>query len=578
MRRKPKPKLSRLDSSLTAIPSQYKNTSKSNQLYYGDNLEILRKYIKDETVDLCYIDPPFNSKRNYNQIYKNIGEEDKAQAQAFVDTWTWNEDANKGLTEILNNYGGVFSKQSIKLITGLNDVLGEGALFAYLIHMTLRIAEIYRVLKPTGSFYLHCDPSASHYIKIILDSIFCSRQGLYQNEITWQRTNAHNDAKQGRKAYGNIADIIFFYTKGNNNVFHQQYLKHNEDYVNSFYKFKDKDGRRYSLGDLGAPGGEEKGNPFYEFLGIKRFWRYSKVNMRELFEKGMIVQTNTGTVPRLKRYLDESKGIAVQNIWTDIKPLQSGQKEKLGYPTQKPETLLERILLTSSNEGDTILDAYCGCGTTVAVAERLNRKWIGMDITYQSISLILKRLEEHFGISTIKNIVLSGVPQDFESAELLANKQDDRTRKEFEKWAILTYSNNRAIINEKKGGDGGIDGIAFLLDDSKKNEKGYRQVLFSVKSNKTLSPSVIRELNGTVEREGAAMGILLTLYPMPNLVKESKKYGMYTNEAFSQTYFKIQVFSVEEILSGITMKIPTSLGVLKDAEKKSKSKQQKIDF
>ena len=451
-------------------------------------------------------------------------------------------------------------------------------MLAYLIHMTLRIAEIYRVLKPTGSFYLHCDPSASHYLKIVLDSVFCSRQGLYQNEITWQRTNAHNDAKQGRKAFGNIADIIFFYTKSENNIFHQQYLPNNTEYVASFYKYQDKDGRRYRLGDLTAPGGEEKGNPYYEFLGVKRYWRYKKERMHKLYEEGRVIQTKPGNVPQYKRYLDESKGIAIQNMWTDIKPLQSGQKEKLGYPTQKPESLLERIILTSSNEGDTVLDAYCGCGTSVAVAERLNRKWIGMDITYQSISLILKRLEEHFGISTIQNIQINGVPQDFESAEALAGKQDDKTRKEFEKWAVLTYSNNRAAINEKKGGDGGIDGIAYLLDYNKTTEHDYKQIIFSVKSNKTLPPSVIRDLFGTVERENAVMGILLTLYPMPNLLKESKKYGNYENKMFGHSYQRIEVISVQEILDGKTMKLPTSLEILNKAAKKAKSKQQRLEF
>jgi hypothetical protein len=290
------------------------------------------------------------------------------------------------------------------------------------------------------------------------------------------------------------------------------------------------------------------------------------------------MQTKPGNVPQYKRYLDESRGVAVQNIWTDIKPLQSGQKEKLGYPTQKPESLLERIILTSSNEGDTILDAYCGCGTSVAVAERLNRKWVGMDITYQSISLILKRLEEHFGISTIQNIQINGVPQDIESAEALARKPDDRTRKEFEKWAVLTYSNNRAAINERKGGDGGIDGTAYLLDYNKKTEQDYKQIIFSVKSNKSLSPSVIRDLFGTIEREKAAMGILLTLYPMPSLIKESKKYGTYENKMFGHIYQRIEVVTIQDILDGKTMKLPTTLEVLNKAEKKAKVKQQTLDF
>ena len=252
-------------------------------------------------------------------------------------------------------------------------------------------------------------------------------------------------------------------------------------------------------------------------------------------------------------YFDE--GRTCDDVWSwttekEFNQLNSMAKERLGYPTQKPEALLERIIKANSNEGDTILDAFCGCGTTVAVAERLNRKWIGIDITYQSISLILKRLEEHFGISTLANITLNGVPQDIESAILLANKQDDRTRKEFEKWAVLTYSNNRATINEKKGGDGGVDGVAYMVDYDDKNKQTIKQVLFSVKSNKTLAPTVIRDLNGTIERDGAVIGIFITLYKMENLVKESKKYGTYQNKMFGQSYPKIEVISIEDILAG----------------------------
>lgn len=551
-----------------------------NQLFYGDNLDVLRRFIDAETIDLCYIDPPFNSKRNYNQIYNNIGKEDQAQAQAFIDTWEWDDAANIGLSEIISNEGGVFTSQSIDLIEGLQKVLGKHSLLSYLVHMTLRIAHIYKVLKPTGSFYLHCDPTASHYLKLIVDSIFCAgRKGQFQNEITWQRTNAHNDAKQGRRAYGNIADIILFYTKSDDNVFNQQYLEHNANYVESFYKFKDKDGRVYSLGDLGAPGGEEKGNPYYEFLGIKKFWRYSEANMKKLYEEGKIIQTKPGTVPRLKRYLDESKGIAVQNIWTDIKPLQAGQKEKLGYPTQKPESLLDRIILTSSNEGDTVLDAYCGCGTTVTVAQHRKRKWIGIDITYQSIGLILKRLSDEYGKEVLNNISLNGVPKDFNAAVALANKKEDKPRKEFEKWAVLTYTDNKGIINEKKGGDGGIDGISYVLDYNDKNEQESKKVLFSVKSNQTLTPSVIRDLNGTIQRDGAVMGFLITLYPMENLVKESKKYGIYTNKLFNHDYQKIQVISVEEMLDGNTMNLPTAEAVVKKAKKKSnKNDQGKLEI
>jgi hypothetical protein len=258
----------------------------------------------------------------------------------------------------------------------------------------------------------------------------------------------------------------------------------------------------------------------------------------------------------------------LDNVWR-IACLQPASAERLGYPTQKPEALLERIIKASSNEGDVILDAYCGCGTTVAVAQKLNRQWIGIDITYQSISLILKRLEEQ-SKDALDNVTISGVPKDFESAVALANKSDDKTRKEFEKWIVLTYSKNQAMINDKKGGDKGIDGVAYIPHSHENKEIEFKKVIFSVKSNAKLTPAVTRELFGTVERENAAIGILLTLYPMPNLVKDSKQYGFYHNEYVrgGKDYPKIQVVCVEDIFNGAVTDFPIPAAVVKKAEQK----------
>jgi hypothetical protein len=216
------------------------------------------------------------------------------------------------------------------------------------------------------------------------------------------------------------------------------------------------------LNNIQGPGGAAKGNPFYEFLGVSRYWRYKKERMEELYQQGRIIQTRPGAVPQYKRYLDEMPGVPVQNIWTDIPVINNRSREKLGYPTQKPEALLERIIKATSNEGDIILDAYCGCGTTIAVAQRLNRRWIGMDITYQAIATIVARLEDQFGKVVSDSVVLDGMPKDIKSAYALARKKDDRVRKEFEKWAILKYTNNRAVIRKKKGADGGIDGLFYF--------------------------------------------------------------------------------------------------------------------
>lgn len=508
-----------------------------NKLFYGNNLEVLRKYIKDESVDLVYIDPPFNSKRNYNQIYNNIGKEDKAQSQAFVDTWTWDDDAIHGFEEIITNYKNSFSKQTIQLIVGLEKVLGKSDLLAYLIHITLRATEIQRILKPTGSFYLHCDPTASHYLKLILDSVFCSKGGDFLNEIIW----CYTIGGKAKNRFAEKHDVIFYYTK-NNKGLHTFNIKGASipRKSNTHMKTgKDIDGRLY----------QEKVD-----RKSQKVYRY---------------------------YLDEGK--IAEDYWTDIETLNREDKERLGYPTQKPLALLDRIIKTSTNEGDVVLDAYCGCGTTIDSAERLGRKWIGIDITYQSVSLILKRLKNNYGNKIVEKIELNGVPKDMESAIALANKKEDKTRKEFEKWSVLTYSDNRAIINEKKGADGGIDGIAFI-NDFEKNEVDVeiKQVLFSVKSDKKPHVSYIRDLNGAMQREGAVMGYFITLYPpTKDMLSEAKKLGKYKNKLFGKEYDRIKIITIEQILNGELFDVPKAheIPVVKSSKTNTNSKNQiKIDL
>lgn len=478
-----------------------------NILYYGDNLDILKKYIKDETIDLCYIDPPFNSKRNYNQIYNNIGKEDKAQAQAFVDTWTWDDYAIKGYEDICQS--GKYNKKCVELIIGLRKVLGDSSLMSYLISMTLRIAQIYRVLKPTGSFFLHCDPTSSHYLKLVIDSIFCSQGGDFQNEIVW----CYTSGGKSNKRYARKHDVVFFYTKTDE------------------YTFNDNDIRvPYS----------EKTLANYK-PGLKGSQYTADVKLNE-----------NGKMP--------------EDYW-NIAIASKSAKEYLGYPTQKPEQLLERIIKGSSNKGDTILDAYCGCGTSIAVAQKLGRKWVGIDITYQSISVIIKRLKEHFGQDVISKTELNGVPQDIESAIALAHKKDDRVRKEFEKWAVLTYSDNKVIINEKKGADEGIDGIAFMLV----GDEEHKQVLFSVKSGH-VGVNMIRDFCHVVDREEAAMGIFITLEePTKPMIKEAKNMGNYINPLTNQEYPKVSIVTIDEILKGHRLNLPQAVDVLKEAQRNKES-------
>ncbi|MBW4441872.1 MAG: restriction endonuclease [Plectolyngbya sp. WJT66-NPBG17] len=500
--------------------SRFTNNGK-NYLYYGDNLDNLRRFVPDESVDLCYIDPPFNSKRNYNQIYNRIGKEDIAQAQAFIDTWTWDDLARKGFSDIVQNSNGLFTNQAINLIIGLEKVLGQDSLLAYLVSMTLRVAEIHRVLKPTGNFYFHCDPTSSHYLKLILDSIFCSQSGDFKNEIIWNYSGWNSKLKD---SFSKRHDVIFFYSKGKTQTFNSYSLPYEskEQYVSRRKQkiFRDETGREYVLSDRG--GGQ-----------------------------------------RIKRYLDEAMayGQPIDDVWK-IDKLNNSSKERLGYPTQKPEALLERIIKASTNEGDVVLDAYCGCGTSVAVAQKLNRRWIGIDITYQAISVILKRLEDTYNNQVLEDVVLSGIPRDLSSAEALANREDDRTRKEFEKWAVLTYSKNRAAINQKKGADQGVDGRAFFPI----TDKEFGSIIFQVKSGK-VDARDIRDLVGTMSREKADLGVFITLRsPTQPMIKEAKSAEFYHYQFFDRDIPKIQIVTVEEIINGnAQFNVPLVAGVLKSA-------------
>lgn len=481
----------------------------ANYLYYGDNLEVLRRYIKDDSVDLCYIDPPFNSKRNYNQIYNNIGSEDKAQAQAFIDTWEWDNRAMHGFEEISTNYNGLFTEQAVYLITGLENVLGKGSLLAYLVSMTLRITEIHRVLKPTGSFYLHCDPTASHYLKLVLDAVFCSQGGEFRNEIVW----CYRGAGYPKKDFGRRHDLIFRYSKGKEFTFNLDSVR--EEYAETTKK------------------------RFSHYIGNKRGKKdFGQQSLNPL-----------GKQP---------------DDWWEIQPIAPSARERLGYPTQKPEALLERIIQASSNEGDIVLDAYCGCGTTVAVCEKFNRKWIGIDITYQSISLILKRLEDSFGKGVLETIKRHGIPKDMESAIELANKADDRTRKEFEKWAVLTYTNNRALINHKKGADQGVDGVVLFQGDQQTPEK----MIFQVKSGKVKSGD-IRDLIGTMTLQNASLAIFITLQePTKEMLTTAKSAGFYRSQYITESCDKIQIVTVKDIVEKRQrLNIRLSYEVLKSAEK-----------
>ncbi len=515
-----------------------------NKLYFGDNLDILREHIASESVDLIYLDPPFNSKRLHSVFFKTPkGHESDAQVGAFDDSWNWGEEAEREFNDLLHHT----NTDVAELMVALRRSQGQSGLMAYLTMMAVRLVELHRVLKPTGSMYLHCDPTASHYLKIILDQVFGNDS--FKTEISWRRSGAHNDAKQGRKQYGNIRDIIFFYTKSSEWTWNQQYTSYNQEYTDTAYRHIEKEtGRRYRLDNLTGPGGAAKGNPSYEVMGVTRFWRYTKEKMQKLIEEGRIIQTKPGGVPAYKRYLDEMQGVALQNDWQDIASLQSSAEEYLQYPTQKPLALLERIIKASSNPGDVVLDPFCGCGTAVHVAQKLGRQWIGIDITHLAISLIEKRLKDAFPGITFE---IEGTPKDVDGARDLAL----RDKYQFQWWAC-SLVNAAPYQGKKKGADSGIDGLIFFHDD----KSGAKKIVVSVKGGENVSVAMVRDLGHVVDREKAAMGFFVTLAPTTRPMREEAiSAGFYQTPSpfqgegrgvVSTEYPKLQILTIEGLMNG----------------------------
>lgn len=514
-----------------------------NSLYFGDNLKVLREHVADESVDLVYLDPPFNSNATYNVLFKAPdGQQSQSQIEAFDDTWHWTDAAEDAYWQVLRGP----SSDAAKMLEAMCAILGKNDMMAYLAMMAIRLIELHRVLKPTGSLYLHCDPTASHYLKILLDSIFGGPN--FRTEISWRRQSAHNDAAQGRSQYGNVRDIILFYTKSSKWSWNWLYTPYDPAYVKDFYRHVEAGtGRRYRLGDITAPGGAspQKRNPHYEFLGVTRFWRYSQERMAELYAEGRIVQTAPGRVPQYKRYLDEMPGVALQNDWTDILPLHGSSEERLGYPTQKPVALLERIISASSNPGDVVLDPFCGCGTTVHAAQKLGRQWIGIDITPLAVNLIKRRLGEAFGKEA--QFRVHGLPQDLDGARALF-EQDPHA---FQLWAVSLIPDAQPWKGGRKGADTGIDGQVYFRTEKAESHRG----MISVKGGKNVGVAMVRDFAHVVDREKAAMGFFLTLTPPTrDMDTEAVKAGYF--ETDRGRYRKIQILTIEQMLSGHRPEMP----------------------
>ena len=508
-----------------------------NILYYGDNLDVLRRHVSDESIDLVYLDPPFNSNATYNVLFaEQNGSRAAAQIKAFEDTWQWDQTAAQAFREVVEAGGPVS-----QVMQAFRTFLGDSNLLAYLAMMAPRLVELRRALNPTGSIYLHCDPTASHYLKMLMDAVFGTSN--FRAEIIWKRTYGHGGATN----YHHVHDTLLYYRHTDNVIWNEVRLAHEDSYIESHYRQTDKDGRRYQLITAHAPGpgpARQFGDRLIE-PPPGRHWMDQETVDRDMAE-GRIVFTKTGR-PRKKRYLDETPGRPVRDVFDNIFPINSQAQERLGYPTQKPEALLERIIQASSNEGDVVLDPFCGCGTAVAVAQKLNRRWIGIDITHLAVNLIKVRLRDAFGDALQYDVV--GEPTSLPDAQALA----EADRYQFQWWALGLVGARPA--QGKKGADKGIDGRLYFHDEGEKGKT--KQVIFSVKAGNA-SVAHVRDLRGVLDREKADMGVLISMQePTKPMKTEAAGAGFY-DSPWGSTHPRMQLLTVEELLGGKGVDMPPS--------------------
>jgi site-specific DNA-methyltransferase (adenine-specific) len=510
-----------------------------NTLFYGDNLPILREHIPSESVDLIYLDPPFNSSRSYNVLFADeSGKESDAQITAFEDTWHWDQSAAHTYHDLIQN-GPL---DVVKMIGSLHDFIGENQMTAYLVMMAVRLVELHRVLKPTGSLYLHCDPTASHYLKIVLDTIFGPAN--FRNELIWKRATS-GSSKSIAKRFGSDHDVILYYVRSEKAGFNKVFLPYPEEEIQKRFRRSDERGR-YKDAELAT---------------------YSEEKLEELKRENRLITNESGKL-RYKIYLEDIQGVLADDVWNDIPPINSQAAERLGYPTQKPIALLERIIQASSNPGDWVLDPFCGCGTAIAAAQKLERHWIGIDVTHLAIALQKYRLQDSFNISAGKDYQVVGEPCDESSAAQLA--RDDRYQ--FQWWA-LSLVGAKPLGGEgdsktgKKGKDRGIDGVINFVEAKGKPQR----VMVQVKSGHVNS-GLIRDLRGTVERENAAIGVFITLEPpTKDMEKEALAAGYYTSELWQKDYQRIQILTIAQLLAGADVQMPAAHGTFKQAQRVRKA-------
>jgi DNA modification methylase len=533
-------------------------SSPANTLYYGDNLDILRRYLDDESVDLIYLDPPFNSNADYNVLFaEKDGAQAHAQIKAFEDTWTWDLEAAQEYAQVLRS-----GHDRVALaLKSLHDFLGGSDMMAYLAMMALRLIELRRVLKPTGSIYLHCDPTASHYLKILMDAVFGPE--FFRNEIVWQRTTGRKSLTQ----FGRVHDTILFYTRTGKAIWNPPQVAQTDDTVRG-HDLMANGGGVYRMSDLSAPGA----GPPRQFQGKLiapppgRHWQYDQPAIDQLVQEGRIVYSKRGK-PRLKTYLSQLPGVSVRDVWTDIQPINAAAQERLGYPTQKPELLLERIVSASSNENDLILDPFCGCGTTIATAQKLNRRWIGIDITHLAINLIKVRLADSFGPKIADIYQVIGEPEDLQGARALA----EQDKYQFQYWALGLV--NARPMEEKRGADKGIDGRLYMTEANGQT----RSIIISVKGGH-VTASHVRDLRGVIEREDAALGVFITLErPTAPMKSEAAEAGFYQTKTVSQSkHPRLQILTIQDLLNGKKIDMPAAQD-LRSFKQAPKAKPKKRD-
>lgn len=511
------------------------------KLFFGDNLDILREHIPSETVDLVYLDPPFNSKTDYNLLFRSPdGEAAGAQALAFHDTWRWGEAAEVAFKDIVESGGA-----AARLISSLRRWMHESDVMAYIVMMTARLLELHRVLKPTGSLYLHCDPSASHYLKLMLDAIFGA--AAFKGEIIWKRTNARGTKGKWPAPH----DVLLFYAKGADFTFNPQLGAADLQKI-PHTLITGADGKKYQTYEL-TGAGLRNGETGREWRGFNpssfgRHWGNREIEREALDLQGLIHWPAGGGFPRRRAaepFDPSARMVIVGDVWTDIDRLNQAARERLGYPTQKPLALLERVINASTNPGDVILDPFCGCGTTVHAAERLGRQWVGIDVTNYAVKLIQSRLEAAF---TNLKIDVDGRPRDFADARALA----ERDKYQFQWWACDIIGAQR-YRDRRKGADGGVDGEILFLN----GPRGVGRIIVSVKGGKALGVDAVRELRAVVDEQEADMGVLVSLADPSSGAQSAAASAGIVRTAHGQ-FPRIQLAPMSELFEGRRPRLPVA--------------------